>query len=138
MENQWSNNIRNFARQTLQEWRDIADAIADVLRWIGRGFLAVHYRIDGAICALFEPKDPARFAQKPPDWWHYKTPTAAVPTQPKRTNEVELDVWTDEEVAAMSEAEYRTKIGLTGVMPYDEAVKQARKRIAKKGNAKEV
>ena len=72
MENQWSNNIRNFARQTLQEWRDIADAIADVLRWIGRGFLAVHYRIDGAICALFEPKDPKRFAQKPGEYWHEK------------------------------------------------------------------
>ena len=72
MENQWSNNIRNFARQTLQEWRDIADAIADVLRWIGRGFLAVHYRIDGAICALFEPKDPTRWAETPPDFWRAK------------------------------------------------------------------
>lgn len=138
MENQWSNNIRQFARQTVQEWRDIADAIADVSAWIWRGL-----KRDGKMFArdfrsLFAKKNPARFAQKPPDWWHYKTPTATVPTQPKRTNEVELDVWTDEEVAAMSEAEYRTKIGLTGVMPYDEAVKQARKRIAKKGNAKEV
>ena len=136
--NNWPNNIRIFARQTLQEWRDIAAAIADISAWIWRGL-----KRDGRMFArdfrsLFAKKDAKRFATNPPGWWHCKTPTAAVPPRPKAANEVELNTWTDEEIIEMSQAEYMAKVGLTGVQSYEDAIKEARRRIARKGNAKQV
>lgn len=68
--NNWPNNIRNFARQTLQEWRDIADAIADIAAWIWRGIRRDFAMFAHDFRSLFAKKDPRRFATKPPDWWH--------------------------------------------------------------------
>lgn len=136
--NNWPNRIRSFTRQTREEWRDIAAAIADVSGWVWRGIVQKHRRFDAWVQSWFAPKDPARFAQTPPEYWFEKTPEADVPKRAKKSEVIDLELYTDEEIAAMGKAEYMAKIGLAGIETYEEATKKARQRIARKNNAKEV
>lgn len=86
------------------------------------------------------PHDPKKFARTPPKGWHKATPEADVPARKSKALEVDLSVYTPEEILEMSEAEYRIKVGGMGLDDWQEARKQAEKMITKrrKSNAREV
>lgn len=87
-----------------------------------------------------KPHDPTRWAETPPKGWNIETPTAAVPERKTKSVEVDLLLYTPEEILEMTESEYRQKIGLEGVQSWLEARKTAEKMITKrrKSNAREV
>ena len=98
-------------------------------------FDAISYVMNGA------PADPKRHARTPPSGWWGKRPEADVPKRKAQAVEVDLNAYTPEEILAMSEAEFRQKVGLQGIETYQDAQKQARKQVNKKnrgGNAKPV
>lgn len=130
--------IRSIIAEKRAEFRDIFGACIDLLKWGKECALSAHRSIEAFIGRLLEKPDPARFAKKPPTWWNEATPEADVPPRKTTAKEVDLNAWTDEELVSMSESEYRAKVGLIGVQAYEEAIKQAKKRISRKGNAKEI
>lgn len=101
-----------FISERIAEARDIWAAVVDV--WNGK------------------PPDPTRHAETPPANWHKATPTAPVPERKSKALEVDLLIYTPEEILAMTEAEYRQKVGLTGVESFEEAQKRAAKNIEKR------
>jgi len=85
-------------------------------------------------------KDPKRFAETPPGWWHCATPEGEVKERKLKFERANPDEYTPEEILEMTEIEYRNKIGLSGIMTWQQARKQAEKEIAKKkkSNAKHI
>jgi len=85
-------------------------------------------------------KDPKRWATEPPDWWHCATPEGEVKERKLKFERANPDEYTPEEILEMTEIEYRNKIGLSGIMTWQQARKQAEKEIAKKkkSNAKHI
>lgn len=87
------------------------------------------------------PKNPKRFAKTPPAFWHKATPEKDVPKR-KTSNAVEIgnDQYTPEEILAMTESEYGSKCGTLGIQSWQEARKEAEKRLKKsrKSNATQV
>jgi len=85
-------------------------------------------------------KDPKMFAETPPGWWHCATPEGEVKERKLKPDRTNPDEYTPEEILEMTEIEYRNKIGLAGIMTWQQARKQAEKEIAKKkkSNAKHI
>lgn len=84
------------------------------------------------------PQDPKRLAEDPPAFWHKPAPTAKVPPRNSRSNVVELDtsLYTEEEIMAMTDDDFRQKIGCLGLQTREQAIKgMTKKRI---GSAKEI
>lgn len=139
--NNWPNRIRSFARQTLDEWNDIGLALDDIFRWIERGLRRDFAMFARNFRALFAKKDPARFAQTPPAGWHKATPEADVPPRKTKAVEVDFDVYTLAEIEAMTDDEYRIKVGSLGIGTRAEMIKLLTKKERKKperGNAIEL
>ena len=76
--------------------------------------------------------DPKRHARTPPKNWDRPTPEADVPARNPNAKEVDLMAWTPDEILKMSEAEFRQKVGLTGVWTYEQAQREAAKAIKKR------
>ena len=77
--------------------------------------------------------DPKRHARTPPKNWHTPTPEADVPTRKPNAREFDLNVWTPEEILAMTPDEFRRKIGGSyRDWPYETAQKEAAKAIKKR------
>ena len=105
-------DLSAFLTERIAEARDILAAVVDVFSG--------------------KPHDPTRYAEKPPANWHKATPTAPVPERKSKSLEVDLLIYTPEEILQMSESEYRQKVGLTGVESFEEAQKRAAKNIEKR------
>jgi hypothetical protein len=85
-------------------------------------------------------KDPKRWATEPPKGWNCPTPEAEVKERKHKPERANPDEYTPEEILEMTEIEYRNKIGLAGIMTWQQARKQAEKEVKKKqkANAKHI
>lgn len=66
------NILSAFIAERINEARDIWTAIVDISCWIGRGIRRDMQGFYGDFRRLFQKKDPARFATKPPEFWRAK------------------------------------------------------------------
>jgi hypothetical protein len=84
-----------------------------------------------------KPDDPKAYASDPVSFWHKAAPVANVEKK-RKSNVVELDTdtYSEAEIMAMSDAEFRVKIGATGIQTRQSAIKELRKK--NKPNAKEI
>lgn len=84
-----------------------------------------------------KPDDPKEYADDPPTFWHKATPVANVEKKRKsNVVELDLDTYTEQEIMEMTDAEFRIKVGATGLQDRESAIKELRKR--NRGNAKEI
>lgn len=92
------------------------------------------------VCRATE-KDPKRWAETPPLGWHKATPEAPVPPRKTKAVDVDFDVYTLAEIEAMTDDEYRIKVGSLGIGTRAEMIKLLTKKERKKperGNAIEL
>lgn len=84
-----------------------------------------------------KPDDPKEYADEPPTFWHKPAPVANVDKKRKsNVVELDLDTYTEQEIMEMTDAEFRIKVGATGLQDRESAIKELRKR--NRGNAKEI
>lgn len=103
---------------------EIASVFADV-------FAAIEYVRKG------KPDDPKKYASDPVSFWHNAAPVANVEKK-RKSNVVELDTdtYSEAEIMAMTDDEFRVKVGAAGIQTRQSAIKELRKK--NKPNAKEV
>lgn len=115
------NALSAFLTERIAEARDIWAAVVDVFS--------------------SKPPDPKRHAETPPENWYKATPTAPVPERPQKAVEVDFNLYTLAEIQAMTEDEYRVKVGCQGLGTRAELIKALTKKEKKKagnGNAIEL